>query len=504
MPAPSKRLTWAETRRKVAHMAAFWPALFLPWMTPGQALGVAFLLLLMNLFILPWAAKGLYRAEETGLGALEVVLYPAALMACVIAFGFVSAGARGLHAWYLPVGAAWFALACVDACIGFACRILPGGPALPWNGRKPILGVVLGTLASLPPAYALARLALPPLSGTQWAALLVLVLIAAAAETAWFGVADNLVIPFFLCVSIPLFAGPWLDNPLWAQAGGLQPWFTSLDASGAMGAANGMGAEGPERLGGLGRMGQLGLLGLYWLAVPVAFGALTWIFRLLTPGGAVLGGLLSLLLILAEPWLFLFLGGFFALGNAATRVGFARKQALGIAEARGGRRGAAEVFGAMGMAAWMTPLVHLAHGAHQAQSALVADFHRALLVCIAPLVAKTMDTVSSEIGKAVGGKTISLRSFRLVAPGTDGGVSLAGTLCGLAAAALMALAILPLGWGSLLDAAALLSIAVLANLFESYWGEYATRRGMDQGPHTNVLMTLAAAVLAWLCFIGSM
>lgn len=487
MPAPFKRPTWAETRRKLAHMAAFWPALFLPWMTPGQALGVTFALLLMNLFILPWAAKGLYRAEETGLGALEIVLYPAALMACVIAFGF-DAGAS--HAWYLPLGAAWFALACVDASIGFACRILPGGPALPWNARKPILGVVLGTLVSLLPAYALARLALPPLSGTEWAALALLVLIAAAAETAWFGVADNLVIPFFVCVSIPLFAGPWLDNPLWTQAGGLQPWFTDLEASGGMGAANGMGAGGPERLGRLGQLGQ------YWLAVPIAFGALAWIFRLLTPGGAVLGGLLSLLLILAEPLLFLFLGGFFALGNAATRLGFARKQALGIAEARGGRRGAAEVFGAMGMAAWMTPLAHLA------QSALVADFHRALLVCIAPLVAKTMDTVSSEIGKAVGGKTISLRSFRLVAPGTDGGVSLAGTLWGLAAAALMALAILPLGWGSLLDAVALLSIAVLANLFESYWGEYAARREMDQGPHTNVLMTLAAAVLAWLYFIG--
>ena len=83
----------------------------------------------------------------------------------------------------------------------------------------------------------------------------------------------------------------------------------------------------------------------------------------------MLGGLLALLLMLAEPWLFLFLAGFFALGNAATRAGFARKQARGIAEARGGRRGAAEVFGAMGMAAWMTPLAHLADPAHSAPAA---------------------------------------------------------------------------------------------------------------------------------------
>jgi uncharacterized protein (TIGR00297 family) len=480
------RLTWAETRRKLAHMAAFWPALFLPWMTPGQALGVAFLLLLMNLFILPWAAKGLYRAEESGMGALEIVLYPAALMACVIAFGFVPGDAGvdawGSHAWYLPLGAAWFALACVDACIGFACRILPGGPALPWNGRKPMLGAALGTLASLLPAYVLARLALPPLSGTEWAMLVLLVLIAAAAETAWFGVADNLMIPFFLCVAVPLlatplFANPMSANPLWTNptGGGGGAWFPDFGLS------------------------------WYWLAVPFAFGALAWLGRMLTPGGSVLGGMLALFLILAEPWLFLFLGGFFVLGNAATRVGFARKQARGIAEARGGRRGAAEVFGAMGMAAWMTPLAHATHLGVMAKSGMAESpasqyFHRALLVCIAPLVAKTMDTVSSEIGKALGGKTVSLRTFRLVAPGTEGGVSLAGTLCGLAAAALMALAILPLGWGSSPDVAALLGIAVLANVFESYWGEYATRRGMDQGPHTNVLMTLAAVVLAWLWF----
>jgi uncharacterized protein (TIGR00297 family) len=500
MPPTPVRLTWAETRRKLAHMAAFWPALFLPWMTPAQALGVTFLLLLMNLFILPWAAKGLYRREESGMGALEIVLYPAALMACVVAFGWTHPGAgimsggaggpadaastgAGKPAWYLPLGAAWFALAVVDACIGFACRMLPAGPVLPWNGRKPIAGVALGTLASLVPAYLLARIALPPLDGAGWAALAALVLIAALAETAWFGVADNLVIPFFICVLIPLF-----PNPLFPHGAG-------IDMSHAAAAV------GAPAWPTVGNFSWHAWSHGYWALVPIGFGILAYAFRLLTLGGSVLGAVMAWLLILAEPFLFGFLGGFFLLGNVATRVGFSRKLARGIAEARGGRRGAAEVFGAMGMAAWMTPLAHLAKSGGW-ESSGEGNFHRALLVCIAPLIAKTMDTVSSEIGKAVGGKTISLRSFRLVAPGTDGGVSLAGTLCGLAAAACMALALLPLGWGSLPDAAALLGIAVLANLFESYWGEYAARRGMDQGPHTNVLMTLAAAVLAWLYFIG--
>jgi len=206
---------------------------------------------------------------------------------------------------------------------------------------------------------------------------------------------------------------------------------------------------------------------------------------------------MAFLLMRAEPWLFAFLGGFFVLGNLATRIGFARKRALGIAEARGGKRGAAEVFGAMGLAAWMTPLAHLARGQG-------GDVTPALLVAVAPLAAKAFDTVSSEIGKAVGGTTISLRSFRAVPAGSEGGVSLAGSLAGLAAAVLLCAGIVPLGWGSWGAAGVLVAIAMLANVFESYWGEYAAGRGLDQGPHANILMTLLAAVLAWLAFASGL
>jgi uncharacterized protein (TIGR00297 family) len=456
----SVRMTWPEGLRKLAHMAAFWPALLLPYLSPAQAMGMAFALVIMNVFILPKAARILYRSEEPGMGALEIVLYPAALMACVAAFGI--GGAMGKPAWYLPAAAAWFGLACVDAFIGIACRIFPNGPAVPWNPRKPVFAVCIGAAAACLPAWLLARWALPeafaaaPASswpGCGW--LLGLVSVCALAETAWFGIADNVVIPFALSLAISLFPTPLaaadvtgtLPKPLWIAV---------------------------------------------WALLAAHFGLASFKGRLLTAGGALLGALLAFVLMLAEPWLFAFLGGFFVLGNVATRFGLKHKQSLGIAEARGGRRGAAEVFGAMGLAAWMTPLVHLSQ--HK--------LHGALLVCIAPLVAKTMDTVSSEIGKALAGRTVSLKSFRMVPPGTEGGVSLGGTLSGLAAAALLALPILALGWGGWEDAAALLVIALLANLFESYWGEWAGRRGMDQGAHTNVLMTLVAAVCAWVWWFG--
>lgn len=501
MPSQPIRLTWGETRRKLAHMAAFWPALFLPWLTPLQSLGATFLLLLMNVFILPKLAHGLYRAEESGQGALEIILYPAALMACVIAFG--SAGASdvphmlprvtdaipgggaavlghalpasgaGKPAWYLPVAAAWFALAFVDAGIGMACRLLPNGAALPWNPRKPALAVGLGAAAAFIPAWLLIHAAsalaaapmlaarLPPafasgMAAAPWPSIALLIFISAAAETAWFGVADNLVIPFFPCALAPL-----IPNCAWVTQELLGP-------------------------------------NAYWAPAAAAFGVAAYATGLLTLGGSFLGAILSLILILANPWLFAFLGGFFVLGNLATRFGASRKRALGIAEARGGKRGAAEVFGAMGMAVWMTPLVHLANNATAPGPAL----HATLLVCIAPLIAKTMDTVSSETGKALKGKTISLRTFKSVPPGSEGGVSMAGTLLGLAGAVILALAILPLGWGGFRDALGLSLIALLANAFESYWGEWAARKGMDPGAHTNVLMTLAAAVLGWLLWIG--
>jgi uncharacterized protein (TIGR00297 family) len=427
----------------------------------------------MNLFILPRAAPGLYRAEARGLGALEIILYPAALCACVAALGFPP---TGKPAWYLPLGAAWFALAVIDACIGLCCRLIPRGPALPWNPRKPAAGVLLGAILAALPAYALARWAVPSGAG-GWPGPWILFLAAVLAETLWFGVADNIVIPFTICVLAPL-----APNPFWAS--GPAAWPAPLWAPGAPAAFDTGAALSPDP-------GMLAAIVL----VPAAFGLLAFAARLLTAGGALAGALMAFLLMRAEPRLLLFLGLFFVLGNAATRFGFARKRERGLAEARGGRRGAAEVFGAMGLAAWMTPLAHLARAEGHGMA-------QALLVCVAPLAAKTFDTVSSEIGKAAGGATLSLRSFRCVPPGSEGGVSLAGTLAGLAAAACVSACIVPLGWGSREQAAILLGIALAANLFESLWAEYAGPRGLDQGPHTNVLMTLLAAVLAWAIFVA--
>lgn len=451
-------------------MAAFGPVLLLPWLTPFQALAIAAVLVGMNAFALPRLLPSLYRPGEPGRGALEIILYPVAVMASLAAYGLPAApaGGPGKPAWYLVPALAWFALAVCDAWAGIGGRLLRRGPVLPWNPRKTLAGAAFGLLASglclalLVPALARAGWPWPGEAGSLLPALAVLLVAAALVETAWFGIADNLVLPFAVCAAVPLLPSPF--NP----AGGVPA------------------AAWPV------------------LVAPVGFAALAYASRQLTAGGAALGALLTYALLLAEPRLALFLGGFFVLGVAATRWRYGAKAERRIAEGRKGRRDAAQVFGAMGAAVWMTPLVHLAHLAGRAGGGTIpaGAAHGALLVCAAPFVAKAMDTVSSELGKAVGGTTLSLHSFRRVPPGTEGGVSLAGTAWGLAAAVLLAAAVPMLGWGGWAEAAALVGIAFAANLFESYWGEWAARRGIDSGPHANFLMTLFAALLAWAVWIG--
>lgn len=493
---PLPVMTYWEWLRKAAHMAAFAPALLLPLLTPGQAISAAALMVAINTFLLPrLLPKMINRSEERGHGALEVILYPVAVLALIAAYGFPTAAGEvagsagegtGLArpGWYLVPILAWFCLAFGDACAGIGCRLVRFGPALPWNRRKPVAGVALGLLGSCTAGYLLVRV----LGAFGWIgfeglglardtvgplalALAGLLVLAALAETVWFGISDNLVVPFSVGVLLPLVPSPIFP------CGGI-----------------------PEFTGPL-------------LLVPLGFGILANALGMLTLAGALAGTLMAFLLMAADPWLFLFLGGFFVLAVGATRWRYRSKEGRHIAEGRGGKRGAAQVFGAMGAAAWMTPLVHLAESAmtgaaatgvagSMAGSATSPTFQGALFVCVAPFIAKVMDTVSSEVGKGAAGPTFSLLRFRRVAPGAEGGVSLAGTAGGLLAAGLLAAPIVFLGWGGWVDAGLLVAIALAANVFESLWGEWAARRGIEDGPQTNFLMTLLAAILAWTCWIA--
>lgn len=143
-------------------------------------------------------------------------------------------------------------------------------------------------------------------------------------------------------------------------------------------------------------------------------------------GGALAGGLAGAVVALAAGlpgYLLLLL--FFVVGSGATRVGLARKQALGIAEPRAGARGARSV---------------LANGGPPAVFALLAALSPppwvGIFLCAfaAALAAAAADTASSEIGKAFGGPGRRLRGLAPAPPGTPGAVTPVGTLAAAGAA----------------------------------------------------------------------
>jgi len=217
----------------------------------------------------------------------------------------------------------------------------------------------------------------------------------------------------------------------------------------------------------------------------VAFAVLVWAMRSATLPAAGVGLLVCLTLSLRGSGSFFGRPGLsalivlFVLTFAATRYGRQKKESRGLAEARSGRR-ASQVVANLGVAA-----VFAALGWYGA--------------CLAALAEATADTVSSEVGQAIGGPTWLITKFRRVPAGRDGGVSVAGTLAGLVGAGLVVLVGLP-GLVSWRDGVVLFVCACAGLAFDSVLGATVEERGWLGNDLVNFCSTLFAAGLArlWL------
>jgi uncharacterized protein (TIGR00297 family) len=185
-------------------------------------------------------------------------------------------------------------------------------------------------------------------------------------------------------------------------------------------------------------------------------------------------------------WTLLFLT--FVAATASSRVGLVRKTRLGIAEEKGGRRGAGNAFANCGVAAIAALLAMTSR--YPAES---------LLAMTAALVAGASDTVASEVGKAWGRRTFLITSLRRVPPGTTGAMSLEGTIAGIVSAALLTWIAHALG---LIAAAAIVAVVIAATagaLVESVLGATLERPGILNNDMLNFINTAVAAIaVLWL------
>lgn len=158
--------------------------------------------------------------------------------------------------------------------------------------------------------------------------------------------------------------------------------------------------------------------------VAIGFAIVARIMGAVTGGGALVGVLVAFILMMAAG-----LGGFipllavFLLTVISTRWGYKRKQRLGVAE-RGRGRTASQVLANLGPATICAlPAIW------------VPELSDILFIgMVAALAEAAADTVSSELGQATARGAYMITNFRDVPIGTNGAISVEGTISGCVAA----------------------------------------------------------------------
>jgi uncharacterized protein (TIGR00297 family) len=440
---PNRGLSPREAKRKLLHIFVGAFAFLLRFLSWPQAVLMAAAAFLFNWQILPRVGgKSLWRGAEQAQGyPLGILLYPLSVLGLILVFR---------DALWMAA-AVWGILALGDGMaslvgLGF------GGPHLPWNLRKGWFGllsfVLFGTLGASILMVWTKQLPLgesfsPGVLGLAFPLALVLALVESVPTT----LDDNFTVPLAGAVLLPLFVRADLGF-LVAQPGLLRRTAVGL-------LLNGLFALLASSVGTIDLPGALSAV-IIGTAITAGF------------------GLRGLALMVA----------FFVIGSLVTKMGYRIKAARGIAQERGGARGWRNAWANGGVPAFLGLLATL--WPPPLRPSLVLAYAAAVATAAA-------DTCSSEFGKAYGRRTFLITTLRPVEPGTEGAVSLEGTLAGF----LAALAVAALGFLlGLYPAPALVLVAVaglLGSLAESVLGTVAERRGWLGNDLLNAVNTALGA-----------
>jgi len=445
MPAISR----GEFARKVTHMGVGAIAYSLRFLGPLLSAFLALGALLFNLFLLPRiGGKKLWRDHEHAQGgSAGIILYPLTVLLLIL-----------IYFRRLEVAAAtWGILAFGDGMASLAGMSL-GRTKLPWNPRKSWMGsaayVLFGTLAA-----ASLLIWTVPERPYAWSFALAVAfataLLAAALESLPQGLDDN--------IGVPLVASLFLFGLTLTQG----QWGDFLATPG---------------------LSQRLLWAALWNA---ALATAAYAARTVDRSGVVVGFLVGFAIYAFLDWRgYLLLIAFFVIGSACTKLGYKRKAKDGLAQEKGGRRGARHALANAGVST--------------ACALFAATTGHPVLFALAfagAFATAASDTASSEIGQLLGRRTFLLTTLRPVPRGTEGAVSVEGTLAGVVASVIVGALGAALGLYPWIGVAAVAIAAFVGTTFESIVGSALERRNLLDNEALNFLNTLAGALVAAGCAV---
>lgn len=438
----------SEYKRKAVHIGSSLFGLLLRWLNFWQAALCALAAFVFNWQILPrLGGKQLYRDDDHKRGyPVGILLYPLSVLLLTLT----------IPRHLVIVAAAWAIMGWGD---GFASIIGKkfGAAKLPWNPNRSYAGslafVIFGSAAAVFFTWWVSKGEPVPFLWYVVAIPVLGAVLGAVIETVPTGIDDNLTVPlsagFFMLALYQI-------NPAMIVA----------------------------------KQDQI-LHNLMWgAAINLALAGVSYAAGMVSFSGFFSGLLIGTVIYTFGGWEgFLILFLFFFLGSGATKFGYARKKALGVAQEKGGARG------------WKNAVANCSMGAFMAILAMLCEADRSIVFMaglFGAFATAASDTVSSEIGQVLGKHPILITTLRPVPVGTEGAVSIEGTVAGIIASAVVCLVGVALNILTLKAAGLCVIAAFIGTTAESYLGATLEQMKIIDNEVINFMNTLVGAVCSIL------